>query len=217
MRILIVEDEPRLRASLLRTLQEEGYGVDTAEAGDEGLRMAEATDYAAVVLDVMLPGLDGFEVLERLRRTKQTPVLLLTARTGTEDKVRGLDAGADDYLPKPFDLPELLARLRSLIRRAAGQPRPLIELGDVVLDLRARTVTRAGEPVALTAREHAILEYLALRRGEIVSRAALHRHAFPERDDAASNVVDVHVLHLRKKLGHDIITTRRGQGYCISR
>jgi two-component system OmpR family response regulator len=142
-------------------------------------------------------------------------VLMLTARDTHKDRVRGLDTGADDYLVKPFDLSELLARLRALIRRAAGQARPLIELGNVVIDTRARSVTRAGEPVTLTAREYAILEYLALHRGEVVTRTALYEHLFDESDDTLSNLVDVHVFSLRKKLWRDLITTRRGQGYCI--
>src|SRR3989441_5451040 len=163
----------------------------------------------------MLPRLDGWEVLERLRKQKPTPVLMLTARDAHKDRVRGLDTGADDYLVKPFDLAELLARLRALIRRVAGQALPSIELGSVRMDIRARTVTRAGHPVALTAREYALLEYLALHRGEVVTRTALYEHLFDESDDTLSNLVDVHVFSIRKKLGHDLITTRRGQGYCI--
>ena len=215
MRILVVEDEPRLLRSLAKALREEGYAVDTAEAGDEGLYKAESYDYDAVVLDIMLPKLDGWEVLGRLRKQKQTPVLMLTARDAPKDRVRGLDTGADDYLVKPFDLPELLARLRALIRRAAGQSRPHPELGDVLLDTRARSVTLAGEPVTLTAREYAILEYLALHRGEVVTRTELYEHLFDESDDTLSNLMDVHVFSIRKKLGRDLITTRRGQGYCI--
>jgi len=154
-------------------------------------------------------------VLARVRRQKRTPVLMLTARDATPDRVRGLDGGADDYLVKPFDLPELFARLRALIRRSAGQARSALELRDVVIDTRARSVTRAGQPVTLTAREYAILEYLALHRGAVVTRTALYEHLFDESDDTLSNLVDVHVFSIRKKLGHDLITTRRGQGYCI--
>lgn len=215
MRILIVEDEPRLLKSLARALREAGYAVDTAEDGDEGLFKAENSDYDALVLDVMLPGIDGWELLARLRRHKRTPVLMLTARDATRDRVRGLDTGADDYLVKPFDLEELLARLRALIRRAAGQAQPRIELRDVVLDIRSRTVTRAGQPVALTAREYAILEYLALHRGALVTRTALYEHLFDETDNTLSNLLDVHVFSIRKKLGADLIVTRRGQGYCV--
>ena len=215
MRILVVEDEPRLLRNLAKALREGGYAVDTAEAGDEGLYKAESYDYDAIVLDVMLPRLDGWELLQRLRKKKQTPVLMLTARDAPKDRVRGLDTGADDYLVKPFDLPELLARLRALIRRSAGQARPKLELGDVSVDTRSRSVMRAGQPVTLTAREYAILEYLALHRGEVVSRTALYEHLFDESDDTLSNLLDVHVFSIRKKLGHNLITTRRGQGYCI--
>lgn len=215
MRILVVEDEPRLLRNLAKALREAGYAVDTADAGDDGLYKAENYDYDAIVLDVMLPRLDGWEILERLRKEKRTPVLMLTARDAHKDRVRGLDTGADDYLVKPFDLSELLARLRALIRRAAGQACPQLELGDVVVDTRARSVARDGQPITLTAREYAILEYLALHRGEVVTRTALYEHLFDESDDTLSNLVDVHVFSIRKKLGHDLITTRRGQGYCI--
>ncbi|HEY2953005.1 MAG TPA: response regulator transcription factor [Verrucomicrobiae bacterium] len=215
MRILVIEDEPRLLRNLAKALREEGYAVDTSDAGDDGLYKAGSCDYDAVVLDVMLPRLDGWEVLHRLRKQKKTPVLMLTARDAPKDRVRGLDTGADDYLVKPFDLPELLARLRALIRRSAGQARPRLELGDVVIDTRARAVTRAGHPVTLTAREYAILEYLGLHRGEVVTRTALYEHLFDESDDTLSNLLDVHVFNLRKKLGQHLIVTRRGQGYCI--
>ena len=215
MRILVVEDEPRLLRNLAKALREAGYAVDTADAGDEGLYKAENYDYDAIVLDVMLPRLDGWEVLQQLRKQKKTPVLMLTARDAHQDRVRGLDTGADDYLVKPFDLSELLARLRALIRRAAGQAQQHLELGDVLIDTRARSVQRAGQPVTLTAREYAILEYLALHRGEVVTRTELYEHLFDESDDTLSNLVDVHVFSIRKKLGHALITTRRGQGYCI--
>ena len=215
MRILVVEDEPRLLRSLTRALREEGYAVDTAAAGDDGLYKAESHDYDAIVLDIMLPRLDGWEILERLRKQKQTPVLMLTARDATKDRVRGLDTGADDYLVKPFDLPELLARLRALIRRAAGRSASDIDLGEISINTRARTVTRGGESIVLTAREYAILEYLALHRGEVITRTALHEHLLDESDDTLSNLLDVHVFSIRKKLGANLIATRRGQGYCI--
>ena len=140
---------------------------------------------------------------------------MLTARDATTDRVRGLDHGADDYLVKPFDLTELLARLRALIRRSAGDGRSEIELGDVAINTRSRSVTRTGEAITLTAREYAILEYLALHRGEVVTRTTLYEHLFDENDDTLSNLVDVHVFNLRKKLGPELIVTRRGQGYCI--
>jgi two-component system OmpR family response regulator len=215
MRVLVVEDEPRLLRNLAKALREEGYAVDTADAGDDGLFKAETYNYDALVLDVMLPRLDGWEVLARLRKLKQTPVLMLTARDTTKDRVKGLDTGADDYLVKPFDLPELLARLRALIRRSAGNAHPEIEIYDVQIDTRAKTVTKAGQAVTLTAREYSILEYLAQHRGELITRTELYEHLFDETDDTLSNLLDVHIFSIRKKLGHDLITTRRGQGYSI--
>jgi two-component system OmpR family response regulator len=215
MRLLVVEDEPDLRSSLLTALRENGYAVDGAADGDEGLYKAEDADYDAIVLDVMLPGLDGWEVLRRLRQSKKTPVLMLTARGSVRDRVQGLDSGADDYLAKPFDLTELLARLRALIRRAASQAQSRLEIGDVLIDVAARTVWRAGQPANLTAREYALVEFLALRRGAVVSRTTLYAHLFDENEDTLSNLLDVHVSNIRKKLGHEFITTRRGHGYCI--
>lgn len=215
MRLLVVEDEPRLLRSLAQALREENYAVDVAENGVDGLHKAASCDYDAVLLDVMLPQLDGWEVLRRLRLQKRTPVLMLTARDTPADRVRGLDTGADDYLVKPFDLAELLARVRALIRRSAGETSPVLTLGEVVLDTRTRTAARAGSVVALTAREYAIVEFLALHRGEVISRSALYEHLFDETEDTLSNLLDVHVSSLRKKLGHDLIATRRGQGFCI--
>jgi two-component system OmpR family response regulator len=217
MRILIVEDEPRLLRNIAKALREEGYAVDTAETGDDGFFKAETCNYDGIVLDVMLPGIDGWEILKRLRQIKRTPVLLLTARDAVKDRVRGLDAGADDYLVKPFDLSELLARLHALIRRSAGQSLPQLKLGGVTIDTRARLVTRDGQTVPLTAREYGILEYLALHRGEVISRTALYEHLFDESDDTLSNLLDVHIFSIRKKLGAEIIVTRRGQGYCIEK
>ena len=215
MRILLIEDEADLIASLVRALREEGYAVDTATDGKVGLYKAESADYDAIVLDVMLPLLDGWEILRRLRQSKKTPVLMLTARDAARDRVRGLDTGADDYLVKPFDLDELFARLRALIRRTAGQTRNVIEIGSVVMDTAARQVTRCGNPIALTAREYALVEFLALHRGETVTRSALYEHLFDEDENTLSNLLDVHVSNLRKKLGAEFIATRRGHGYCI--
>lgn len=215
MRLLLVEDEPDLLSGLLRALRKEGYSVDAAMDGEEGLHKATSADYDAIVLDVMLPKLDGWEVLARLRSSKETPVLMLTARDATADRVRGLDAGADDYLVKPFDVPELLARLRALIRRAARECRTVLEINGMVIDTRARTVSLQGDSVPLTAREYVVLEYLAMHRGEVVSRTNLYEHLFDENDDTLSNVIDVHIFNLRKKLGADLIATRRGQGYVI--
>ena len=215
MRILIVEDEVRLLRNLAKALREEGYAVDTAEDGEDGLFKAESYDYDTIVLDVMLPRLDGWHVLERLRSSRSTPVLMLTAMDAYSDRVRGLDTGADDYLVKPFDLTELLARVRALIRRAHGDAAERINVGDVEIDTRARKVFRAGDDVNLTAREYGILEYLARRRGETVTRTELFEHLFDDTEDSLSNLIDVHVSGIRKKLGPNLITTRRGLGYCI--
>jgi two-component system OmpR family response regulator len=215
MRLLIVEDEPDLRSGLARALRDEGYAVDAVDNGEDGLFNAERTDYDAVILDVMLPRLDGWEVLRRLRRSKRTPVLMLTARDQSRDRVKGLDTGADDYVVKPFDLPELLARLRALTRRGAGKTTNTIVLGDITIDTAARTVTAAGRAVELTAREYALVEFLALHRGEVVTRTQLYEHLFDENDSTLSNLLDVHVSNVRKKLGAGFITTRRGHGYCI--
>ena len=215
MRILIVEDEPDLLSSLAKACREESYAVDIAEDGEEGLYKAENWDYDAIILDVMLPKVDGWTMLQKLRRIKKTPVLMLTARDTLRDRVRGLDTGADDYVVKPFDLEELLARLRALIRRAAGQTRNVIEIGEVVIDTAARTVTRAARPVTLTAREYTLLEFLALHRRQVVTRTTLYEHLFDEDDSTLSNLLDVHVSNIRKKLGAEFITTRRGHGYCI--
>jgi two-component system OmpR family response regulator len=217
MRVLVVEDEPDLLASLLQALREDEYAVDGAEDGEEGLYKAEGNDYDAIVLDVMLPRLDGWELLKRLRVNKKTPVLMLTAKDAIRDRVRGLDSGADDYLVKPFDIDELLARLRALIRRSVSQAEPRIDLGDVVLDTAARTVSRNGKEITLTAREYSILEFLALHKGKVVSRTMLYEHLYDENDNTLSNLLDVHVSNIRKKLGHDFISTRRGHGYCIAR
>jgi two-component system OmpR family response regulator len=215
MRILVIEDEPDLRRVLVQALREEGYAADDAAEGEDGLHKATSWDYDALVLDLMLPRLDGWEVLRRLRKTRKTPVLILTARDGVTDRVRGLDGGADDYLVKPFELNELLARLRALIRRSAGNAVPAITIGDVVIDTAARLVSRAGQPVALTPREYALVELLALHRGRLITRTAIYEHLFDENEDSLSNLVDVHVSNVRKKLGKDFITTRRGQGYVI--
>jgi two-component system OmpR family response regulator len=215
MRILVVEDEAELLEVLVRALREEGYAVDGAADGEEALFKSTSWDYDAIVLDLMLPRLSGQQVLTRLRKTHKTPVLILTARDTIADRVCGLDLGADDYLVKPFALSELLARLRALIRRVAGQAAPTIEIGTIRVDPRHRTVHQEGLLVPLTAREYAIVEMLALRRGQVVSRSELYEHLFDEDEDSLSNLLDVHVSNIRKKLGKDFITTRRGQGYLI--
>lgn len=215
MRILIVEDEPDLQTALARALRDEGYAVDTASNGADGLFNAESVDYDAIILDVMLPQLDGWEVLARLRKTKKTPVLMLTARDQSRDRVRGLDTGADDYVVKPFDLPELLARLRALMRRTTNLSTNRIEIGTVVIDTAARNVTLKKHPIELTAKEYSLVEFLARHRGEVVTRTQLYEHLFDENDSSMSNLLDVYVSTVRKKLGAEFITTRRGHGYCI--
>ncbi len=215
MRILIIEDEPDLLQNLAQGIRENGFAVDTAKDGEEGLYKAETWAYDALVLDITLPRLDGLTLLERLRRTQKTPVILLTARDSIRDRVRGLDHGADDYLTKPFDFDELLARLRALIRRAADSPNPIIELDSVSVNTALRRVEKDGQTVALTNREYTLLEYLVQHRNEVVSRTELYEHLFDESDTSLSNLLDVHISNLRKKLGNALITTRRGQGYCI--
>jgi DNA-binding response OmpR family regulator len=215
MRVLVIEDEPALLSVIARALRETGYAADEAADGEDGLFKATHYDYDAVVLDLMLPKVDGWSLLGKLRQTSKVPVLILTARDAVRDRVRGLHAGADDYLVKPFDLSELLARVHALIRRSAGLANSEVVVGDVVIDTRKRAVKKGGEDVVLTAREYAIVELLALRRGEVVTRAQIHEHVFDENDDTLSNLVEVHVSNVRRKLGKEFIQTRRGMGYVI--
>jgi len=215
MRLLLIEDEPDLLRTLSRALREEGYAVDIAADGEDGFYKATASDYDTIILDWMLPKLDGSTLLERLRLQKATPVLMLTAKDQPRDRVLGLDTGADDYLAKPFDLSELLARLRALIRRCASQARSQITIAGVEVDIASRTVRKAGDDVPLTAREYSLVEYLVLHQGEVVTRTELYEHLFDENESTLSNLLDVHVSNVRRKLGHDFITTRRGHGYCI--
>jgi DNA-binding response OmpR family regulator len=216
MRVLVIEDEPDLLCVLAQSLREAGYAVDTAPDGAEGLFKAEGGQYDALVLDLLLPELDGWAVLQKLRGAgNAVPVLILTARDGLPDRVRGLDCGADDYLTKPFELAELFARLRAIIRRSAGKPSSVAQVGDVQIDTVRKCVSKHGQTVALTAREYALVEFLALHRGELVTRSMIYDHLFDEDDDSLSNLVDVHVSNVRKKLGKDFIVTRRGQGYLL--
>lgn len=189
--------------------------MDEASDGKTGHFKATSWEYDAIVLDWMLPEMSGVELLRNLRKTKATPVLLLTARDSIQDRVFGLDQGADDYLVKPFELKELLARVRALIRRTAGQATNEIQIGDLQIDIGCKKATIAGEDIALTAREYALLEMLALNRGKLVTRTMIYDHIFGEEDDTLSNIVDVHVSHLRKKIGRELIETRRGQGYIL--
>lgn len=215
MRVLIVEDEPLLLEAIAKCLREEGYAVDTAQDGEEGLYKAQAWDYNLVVLDIMLPRLDGWSVLKELRKSRRTPVLVLTARDALQDRVRGLDGGADDYLVKPFERDELLARARAIIRRSSGKAHCVLRIGGVTIDTASRTVEKDGREVALTAREYSLVEILALNQGKLMTRTMLYEQLCDETDDTLSKVIEVHVSHLRRKLGKDFITTRRGHGYMI--
>jgi two-component system OmpR family response regulator len=220
MRLLLVEDDAKLARAVERGLRHEGYAVDVVGDGDAALLQCAVWDYDAIVLDVMLPGRDGFAVCAALReRDCWAPILMLTARSRVDDRIHGLDAGADDYLAKPFDFGELLARLRALVRRVP-EPRPArLEVGDLVVDPSTHAVARAGVAVALTAREFAVLEYLARHAGEAITRATLLDHVWDENFDGSTNVVDVYVGYLRKKLeqpfGRPLIRTIRGVGYTL--
>ena len=220
MRVLVVEDSPRLQRTLGLALRKSGYAVDAATDGEEGLWLAESHDYNVIVLDVMLPKRDGLSLLAELRRkNRPTHVLLLTARDTIADRVAGLDAGADDYLVKPFALEELLARVAALGRRAYGTKQPRLAVGDLEIDPAARRASRAGRALDLTAREYLLLEYLTRRRGQVISRAEIEEHIYDEHVDPLSNVVDSAVCSLRKKLAAandaPLIHTRRGLGYVI--
>ncbi|MGN6370303.1 MAG: response regulator [Phycisphaerae bacterium] len=220
MRLLLVEDSVRLQASLGEGLRHAGYAVDVTGDGREGLWLATSHGYDAIVLDLMLPGLSGLELLKALRAAgKETHVLVLTARDAVEDRVLGLRSGADDYLVKPFAFDELLARVQALTRRAAGKKNPVLELGRLRIDTGARRVMRGGEVVELTAREYALLEYLALRAGVVVSRSEIEEHLYDAHVEPMSNVVDAAVYALRKKIDlpgeESMIETRRGMGYVV--
>lgn len=218
MRVLIVEDNRRLNTALKSCLQDESYAVDVAYDGQEGLDFAEAAPYDAIILDVMLPVVDGIEVCRGLRRRRvNVPIIMLTARDTVEDRVRGLDSGADDYLVKPFALAELHARLRALIRRQSEQRSGFIELGDLVIDPASHEVRRAGTEIALTSREYALLEFFARHPGQIITREMAESHIWSYDYVGASNVVDVYIRRLRKKLDDPFATklflTVRGVGY----
>ena len=220
MRLLLVEDDAKLSATLARGLRAEGYAVDVAVTGEGALFQARVHDYDALVLDVMLPGPDGLAVCRMLREEgRWSPVLMLTARDGVADRIRGLDVGADDYLVKPFDFGELVARLRALLRRGAPERPSVLVVGDLEVDPAARTVVRSGRVVRLTAREFAVLELLVRRAGEVVSRTALLDHVWDEHYGGSGNVVDVYVGYLRRKLeipfGRPLIRTVRGAGYVV--
>ena len=214
MRILIVEDEPTLGPQLKASLEQAGYAVDLATDGEDGHFLGSTENYDAAILDLGLPEVDGLTVLDRWRREKRNfPVLVLTARDSWSDKVAGLDAGADDYLAKPFQSEELIARLRALIRRASGNASSELVAGDVRLDTRSGRVTLAGQSVKLTAQEYKLLSYLLHHKGKVVSRTELIEHIYDQDFDRDSNTIEVFVTRIRKKLGADIITTIRGLGY----
>ena len=214
MRVLVVEDQRTLAAQLVAALRDAGYAIDVAHDGEEGGFLGDTEPYDAVVLDLGLPKLDGLTVLKRWRATgRDFPVLILTARDRWTDKVEGIDAGADDYLAKPFHMEELLARVRALIRRGKGRASAELVCGPVTLDTRRARVTVAGQPVNLTAQEFKVLAYLMHRAGEVVSRTELTEHIYAQDFDRDSNIIEVFVGRLRRKLGVDVIETVRGQGY----
>jgi two-component system OmpR family response regulator len=213
LKILLIEDEVALARAMKKAFEEEGFSVDAVHDGESGFFYGESGTYDAIVLDLMLPRLSGLEVLKKLRAKGATPVLILTARDTLEDKLKGLNTGADDYLTKPFELMELIARVRALVRRSAGKPSPVLKLGDIELNTAARLVKKGGRRIELTAKEYALAEFLALHRGELVTRTMIYDHLYDETDDTLSNVVDVYVSNLRRKLGARFIETRRNQGY----
>ena len=214
MRILLVEDDATLRAQLRAALVEAAYVVDEADNGRDAHFLGDTEAFDAVVLDLGLPQLDGLSVLRRWRDAgRAMPVLILTARDAWNEKVAGIDAGADDYLTKPFHMEELLARVRALIRRASGQASPVLRCGAVSLDTRSGRVTVAGQPVALTSHEYKVLDYLMHRPGTVVSRTELTEHIYAQDQDRDSNTIEVFVGRLRKKLRADLIETVRGLGY----
>ncbi len=214
MRVLIVEDEPTLGPQLKAILEQNGYAIDLATDGEDGHFLGSTENYDAAILDLGLPEVDGLTVLDRWRKEKRNfPVLVLTARDSWSDKVAGLDAGADDYLAKPFQTEELIARLRALIRRASGNASSELIAGDVRLDTRSGRVTLAGQSVKLTAQEYKLLSYLIHHKGKVVSRTELIEHIYDQDFDRDSNTIEVFVTRIRKKLGADLITTIRGLGY----
>jgi two-component system copper resistance phosphate regulon response regulator CusR len=222
MRLLLVEDEPDAARMIAKGLREQSYAVDVAGDGETASYQAATCDYDAIILDVMLPVKNGLEVCRELRQDGvAVPILMLTARDGVEARIDGLDSGADDYLQKPFDFRELLARLRALLRRGVRPPLPdRLVVGDLEVDTRGRRVSRAGLPVNLTTREYALFEYLARRAGEVVGRAEISEHVWDDNYDPLSNVIDVYVQRLRRKIDlpgrESLIRTRRGEGYQLA-
>ena len=217
MRLLVVEDDPDLRRQLTTALADAGYAVDAAKDGEEGHFLGDTEPYDAVVLDLGLPIIDGVSVLEKWRRAgRKMPVLILTARDRWSDKVAGFDAGADDYVAKPFHMEEVLARIRALLRRAAGHATSELSVGPVVLDTKSSRVSVDGMPVKLTSLEFRLLSYLMHHKGKVVSRSELVEHLYDQDFDRDSNTVEVFVGRLRKKLGVDVLHTIRGMGYTVT-
>jgi DNA-binding response OmpR family regulator len=217
MRVLLVEDESDLANTLMRALTEAHFAVDLAADGEDAQFLLAEVPYDAVVLDLMVPKRSGWALLQDLRQSgARTPVLILTALDAVEDRVKALDLGADDYLPKPFAIAELVARLRALVRRAGGNPSPMLVVGDITIDRAARLVYRENKPIDLTAREYSILELMVRNRGTLVTRSDICEHIYSESNDVFSNVIDVHIAALRRKLGPSLIHTRRGQGYIVN-
>ena len=217
MRILVVEDDPGISAQLVRALEDAGYTIDQAGDGEEGYFLGDTEPYDAVILDLGLPVMDGITVLERWRADGKTmPVLILTARDRWREKVAGFDAGADDYVAKPFQMEELLARLRALIRRAAGHASAVIECGPLSIDTRAARVSLDGDPVKLTGHEYKLISYLAHEQGRVVSRTELTEHIYDQDFDRDSNTIEVFIGRLRRKLGNGMIETERGLGYRLT-
>jgi len=220
VRVLLIEDHKPLVRALKQGLEEEGFAVDVAYDGEEGGYKAQTANYDVIILDLMLPKEDGLSLLQRWRRSDmKSHVLVLTARGGIEDKVRGLDLGADDYLTKPFELTELLARLRALVRRGHQVKNPVLRIHDLEIDTAARTVKRSGKSIHLTPREYALLQFLAFHRGKVVTRSMIWEHLYDEHDENTSNVVDVYIRYLRNKIDKDydpqLILTRWGEGYML--
>ena len=222
MRILVAEDHPTLAESIADGLRDEGYSVDLTLDGDEAMHWATSNSYGCIVLDIMLPGKDGYSILKALRqRGTTTPVVFLTARDAVDDRVRGLDMGADDYVVKPFAWAELLARVRAAVRRPHGHKSATLAIADLEIDTAAKAVRRAGRPVELSAREYSLLEYLAHREGQVVSRSDIWDQLYGHDDATTSNVVDVYIGYLRNKIDRDfpvkLIHTRRGMGYVLGK
>jgi two-component system copper resistance phosphate regulon response regulator CusR len=221
MRILVVEDDPRIARFVSQGLREQTYAVDVTGDGEDALYKLAVNEYDAVILDLMIPGRDGLEVCRELRASgSNVPVLMLTARDALEDRIAGLDTGADDYLTKPFEVTELLARLRALLRRGHVVRPATIAVADLVIDTRAHSVTRAGRRIELTAKEYALLEYLARERGRVLGRAEIAEHVWDENFDPMSNLIDVNINRLRRKVDDGfappLIHTRRGEGYLLA-